>query len=116
MKIRPYIVTGAAALVAGSALAVLVLTHDPYQAENAVRGLFWVSLCLCAWMLVATLLLLIRRTLACALWCSVPAVAAAAALIAYDRGHAVPLWLLGAVILATLALTEYVRRRVSLHS
>jgi hypothetical protein len=116
MKIRPYIVTGAATLIAGSALAVLVSTHDPYEAERVVRGLFWVALSLCAWMLAATLLLVVRRTLACALWCPVPAVIAAVALVIYDRGHAVPSWLLGAVILATLALIEYVRRHISLHS
>lgn len=63
MSLRPWAVTGAAALCAGTALALVVFTSDPALARRELFWVFWAALGTLVWAVSATLLLWYRVSL-----------------------------------------------------
>jgi len=105
MRIKPAIVTGAATVVALTAVAVVVIATEPSQAQLKLIGLLWIALFLVTWGFLCTLLLLARQTMARSVWVALPpAVATIGLLMALQRGM-LGRQLLGGVILITVVLS-----------
>ena len=68
MTLRPWAVTGATALCAGTALALVVSTSDPAVARWELFWVFWAALGAFVWALTATLLLWYRISLTRSAW------------------------------------------------
>lgn len=105
MRIKPSLVTGAATIVALSAIAVVVLSTEPAQAQPELIWLLWSALFLAVWGLLCTLLLLLRQTIAQSVWVALPpAISAVGLLMAFQRGM-LSNQLLGGVILVAVMLS-----------
>lgn len=119
MRIKPSVVTGAATVVAIAAVGVVVLATEPSQAQPELVRLLWAALFLMMWGLLCTILLLLRQTIAQALWTTLPsAIATIGLLMALQRG-ALGARLLEGVILATLVLSSVIwwkLRRTKTHA
>lgn len=103
MRIKPWVVTGTGAVCAGAALAVIVATNDPYTASTAVLLLFWTSLLLLFWAAGVTALLLVHMTLTQAVILGLTGTAGGIAALTCLRNGWQSQWLLGGILLATLA-------------
>lgn len=108
MRIKPSIVTGAATIVAIASVAVVVMATEPSQAQPDLVRLLWAALFLTMWGFLCTILLLLRQTIARALWTALPpAVAVIGLLMALQRGI-LGTRLLEVVILVTLMLSFFI--------
>ncbi|MEK7638063.1 MAG: hypothetical protein AAB375_01380 [Patescibacteria group bacterium] len=109
MRIKPAIVTGVATVVAMVAVAVVVMATEPSQAQPELVRLLWAALFLTMWGFLCTILLLLRQTIAQALWTALPPAIAAVGLLMALQREILGARLLGGVILATLVLSSVIR-------
>jgi hypothetical protein len=105
MRIKAWVVTGAAAVLASTALGVLVTAHDPYVSGTGVRVLFWLALAISAWGIISTATLALRLNLMQAV-----GLGALSAVASSDFRAAVRIALLGGVILVTLVASVLIWR------
>jgi len=105
MRIRPAFVTAAGTCIAFSAVAVVVFASTPQEAQLGLIRLLWIAIFLSIWGAVATVLLLVRQSMAQAIWVGLwPALAGVGILLAQQRGMMSRQLLLGTV-LATLVIS-----------
>lgn len=113
MRIRPVVITGTGAVIALAAIATVVLATTPQEAGPGLIRLLWVAVFLAAWSLTMTLILVMRQSLAQAVWAGLwPAIAVVCLLMARQRGPLAPRLLLGTV-LATLGVSVFIGWRLS---
>jgi len=105
MRIKPYVILGLATLCAGAGLAVVVTTADPYTSQPYFLGMFWVSLFLSTWGLVATLISIARQRLVYALQIGLAWAVSTVGLLALARKGYHDWRLSAGVILATIVLS-----------
>ena len=111
MRIKAWAITGAGAVLAGSALGIVVATNDPSTAEPVIHWLFWASAGLACLGVCVTLLLLDRMNLAQATWVGVTLTAGMFGAITvwrigYQGGR-----LLGVIVFATLSISFFLWHR-----
>lgn len=112
MRIKPVIVTGTATIVALAAVGVVVLATQPSDDQQQLILLLWAALFLTMWGFLCTLLLVMRQTIAQAIWTSLPpAIAFIGILMALHRGI-LGQRLLGIILLVTLVLSSVIRWRL----
>jgi hypothetical protein len=107
MRVKPWVMTVSGTLVALAALGIVVSSTAPSDASTAHQVVFWASLALSFWGLLATLLLWCRLNLSQAVWCAL--------LLSVGCGgaYAVVRWgggdprLLAGIGLATLSLSFF---------
>lgn len=105
MRIRSPIVTALASCVALAAVATVLFATTPGQATPTLKGLLWVAIFLSLWGLCATLLLLVRQSMAQAMWVGVLPACGAIVLLASRQRGMYSQRLLAVTILATLFLS-----------
>lgn len=112
MRIRPSLVTGAATIIAFSAVGVIFFATEPAQAQPQLVVLLWSALFIACWGVLCTLLLLLRQSMASSLWTALlPAIATVAALILRQRAMLGPRLLQG-MLSATLMLSVLIWWRI----
>jgi hypothetical protein len=108
MRIKPYVILGLAMFCAGAGLAVIVTTADPATAEPRMLWLFWASLFLAVWGLVAVICSVagsrLRAALPIGLVWAVSVVGLLGAARHGYRGVRLSAAVIGATILLTVAL------------
>jgi hypothetical protein len=107
MRIKPWVLTGAASLVAISAIALVVASADPADAPRRLTMLFWAALGLGLWAASVTMLLWCRMNLPQAVWIGLLWAAAALGLLILVRAGYRDRRLLGGIILATLVISGW---------
>ena len=105
MRIKPWLLTGAVTVAASAALGVIISAHDPGATAPVLFALFWISLVLSLWGVVATVVLVLGMNLAQATWISFVTAAGAVGFIFLWRFGFHDRRLLGGLILATLLVS-----------
>jgi hypothetical protein len=105
MRIRPAYVTLCGSLIALAAIGVVVFATTPAEASPGLIRLLWLAVFLFGWGILATVLLVLRQTMAQAIWVGFwPAFVTVGTLMAIRRGMLTQQLLLG-IILATLCVS-----------
>ncbi|MCC6934450.1 MAG: hypothetical protein IT406_02020 [Candidatus Yanofskybacteria bacterium] len=112
MRIRPWVITGAAWCCAAAAGAVLVLTVTPQEASAGLIALAWGVGFILLWSGAATLLLLARQSILQAIWAPLPLAVVVVGGVLARHAFGVGWRLLGGVLLATLFISAYVLWRL----
>ncbi len=105
MRIKPWVITGAAGAVSIAALALIVTQNEPATAPMAVLVLFWLALGLALWSVLATALLAVRAGIPRAIAIGALWTAAGLGLTNASRMGTLTTGLLIGVLSATLALS-----------
>lgn len=111
MRIKAWAATGTGAVLAGSALGIVIDANDPYTTGAGIQALFWLSLFLAAWGVFSTILTACRMNLAASIWIGGIWAAVAAGTLALARAGRTAPALLGAILLATLVASVLLWRR-----
>ena len=114
MRMKPWVITAAATLIATASVAVVVTTAVPHEADMRLLVLFWVAVGVGIWAALATVFLWCRMNLTQAVWVGfVCAIGLHVTLLLVRAGYE-DRRLLGALIFATLLLS-FVVWRISRH-
>ncbi len=107
MRIKPWIITAAAAAVSVTALAVIITQNDPMATTTVVLALFWLALGLSLWSVIATLLLMVQAGIVRAIAIGALGTFAGLGLVNVSRMGMLTTGLLIGILSATLALSVF---------
>lgn len=110
MRMKPWVITAAATLLATTSVAVVVTSSTPDEADLLLLTMFWIAVGVGIWAALATLLLWCRMNLTQSVWVGfVCAIGLHGTFLLVRAGYH-DRRLLGALILATLFLSFAVWR------